>query len=145
MAQGLLLTYHRGSRAACTPYSTRPRRRWLSRHPPPIPPVPAETARVARTAVSHGTLSLTRRDALGTLCTADEFTALVPRCGQPAEAPWRLALVTIMPDGAAIAARQAAEAVRARIAWTAARSLERTDPGCARTGFSELRPRVVRG
>jgi transposase len=87
----------------------------MSRHPPPIPPVPEETARVARTAFPHGNLSLMRRDALGPLFTDDDCAALFPTRGPPAEAPWRLALGTIMQDVEGGSARQAAEAVRGRI------------------------------
>ena len=69
----------------------------MSLHPQPILPVPEETARVARIAFPRGNLYLMMRDELGTLFTDDDFAALFPTCGQPAEAPWRLALVTIMP------------------------------------------------
>jgi transposase len=87
----------------------------MSRHPQPISPVPEETARVARTAFPHGNLYLMRRDELGTRFTDDDVAALFPRGGQPAEAPWRLALVTIRPYVEEISDRQAAEAVRGRI------------------------------
>jgi transposase len=80
-------------------------------------PVPKETARVARTAFPHGNVSRRMRDELGTLFTDDDFAALFLTRGQPAEAPWRLALVTIMPDVEDISDRQAAEAVRGRIDW----------------------------
>jgi len=43
------------------------------------------------------------------------FAALFPRRGQPAEAPWRLALVTVMQYMEDLSDRQAAEAVRERI------------------------------
>jgi transposase len=68
----------------------------MSLHPQPIPPVLEETARVARTAFPHGNLYLMMRDELGTLFSDDDFAALFPTRGQSAEAPWRLALVTIM-------------------------------------------------
>ena len=87
----------------------------MSRHPQPIPPVPEEPARVARIAFPRGNLYLMMRDELGTLFTDDDFAALFPPRGQPAEAPWRLALVTIMPYVEAVSDRQAAEAVRGRI------------------------------
>ena len=57
------------------------------------------------------------RDELGTRFTADAFAALFPTRGPPAEAPWRLALVTIMPYVEDVSDRQAAEAVRGRIDW----------------------------
>jgi transposase len=117
----------------------------MSRHPQPIPPVPEETARVARTAFPHGNLSLMMRDELGTRFTEDDVTALFPTRGQPTEAPWRLALVTIMPYGEDISDRQAAAAVRGRMAWKYALSLELTAPGFDSTGFSEFRSRLVVG
>lgn len=117
----------------------------MSRHPQPIPPLPEETARVARTAFPHGNLSLMMRDELGTRFTDDDFTALFPTRGQPTEAPWRLALVTIRPDVADLSDRQAAEAVRGRMAWKYALSRELTAPGFDSTGFSEFRSRLVVG
>jgi transposase len=117
----------------------------MSRHPQPIPPVPEETARVARTAFPHGNLSLMRRDELGTRFTKDDFAALFPTRGQPAEAPWRLALVTIMPDVEEVSDRRAAEAMRGRIDWQYALSLELTDPGFDSTVFSEFHTRLVMG
>ena len=52
------------------------------------------------------------RDELGTLFTDDDFAALFATRGQPAEAPCRLAPVTIRPDVEDVSDRQAAEAVR---------------------------------
>ncbi len=72
-------------------------RLWMSRHPQPIPLVPEETARVARTAFPPGNVYLMRRDALGTFVPDDDVAGLFPTRGQPATAPWRLALVTLMP------------------------------------------------
>jgi transposase len=43
------------------------------------------------------------------------FAALFSTRGQPAEAPWRLALVTIMQYAEGLSDRQAADAVRSRI------------------------------
>jgi transposase len=117
----------------------------MSRHPPPSPPVPEATARVARTALPPGHLDLMRRAALGPRCRDDACAALVPTRGPPAEAPWRLALVTSMPDVEEVSDRQAAEAVRGRIAWQDALSLERTAPGVDRTVLREWRPRWVVG
>src|SRR5262249_36058651 len=97
---------------------TEPARRLLmSLHPQPIPPVPEETARVARTAFPHGSLYLVMRDELGAFFTDDDFATLFPTRGQPAEAPWRLALVTVMPWVEEVSDRHAAEVVRSRIDW----------------------------
>jgi transposase len=43
--------------------------------------------------------------------------ALYPHRGQPAEAPWRLALVTVLQFADGVTDRQAADAVRRRIDW----------------------------
>jgi transposase len=117
----------------------------MSLHPQPIPPVPEETARVARIAFPRGNLYLMMRDELGTLFTDADFAALFPTRGQPAEAPWRLALVTILQYVEDVSDRQAAEAVRGRIDWKYALSLELTDPGFDSTVLSEFRTRLVVG
>ncbi len=83
----------------------------------PVTPVPQETARVARAAFPNTNACLLLRDELGTLFTDDDFAALYPTRGQPAEAPWRLALVTVLQFVEELSDRQAAEAVRARIDW----------------------------
>ena len=59
------------------------------------PGIPDATARVARAAFKKGNLYLRIRDSLGTIFTDDQFKQLFSNRGQPAEAPWRLALVTI--------------------------------------------------
>ena len=65
--------------------------------PMPIEPIPPETARVARAAFPKGNRYLRVADELETLFTDDAFLALFPTHGQPAQPPWRLALVTILP------------------------------------------------
>ena len=68
----------------------------MSLKPSVIEPVPEQTARVARAAFPKGNLYISIRDQLGTLFEDADFTSLYPRRGQPAFAPWRLALITIM-------------------------------------------------
>ncbi len=68
----------------------------MSLKPQPISPVPKETARVARAAFPKGSAFMRMRDELGVLWEDEDFSALFPRRGQPALAPWRLALVTVM-------------------------------------------------
>ena len=58
-------------------------------------PIPEETERVARAASSDGTLYLRMREALDVVYSDEDFADLFPTRGQPAEAPWRLALATI--------------------------------------------------
>ena len=69
------------------------------------------------------------RDTLGTIYDHPTLEALYPRRGKPAEAPWRLALITVMQFAADLSDRAAAEAVRGRIDWKYALSLDLTDPG----------------
>ena len=111
----------------------------------PIPPVPDETARVARAAFPQGNTYLQLRDELGTLFVDGDFSALYPARGQPAVAPWRLALVTIFQFMENLSDRQAATAVRARIDWKYALGLELTDPGFDSTVLVEFRSRLVAG
>jgi len=89
----------------------------MSLKPQAICPVPQETARVARTVFSKGNLSMQMRDVLGSIYTDEDFVDLFPKEGQPAQAPWRLALVTVMQFVENLSDRQAADAVRARIDW----------------------------
>ncbi len=89
----------------------------MSLKPSAIEPVPAETARIARAAFPKGNLYLSIRDQLGTLFEDTDFTNLYPRRGQPAFAPWRLALITVMQFLENLSDRQAADAVRSRIDW----------------------------
>lgn len=117
----------------------------MSLHPQPVPPVPEETARVARAAFPHGNLYLVMRDALGALFTDEDFATLFPRRGQPAEAPWRLALILVLQYVEDLSDRQAADAVRSRIDWKYALSLELADPGFDSTVLSEFRTRLVTG
>ena len=89
----------------------------MSLRPQEPPPVPEETARVARAAFLAGNLYLRMRDEFATLYHDTQFQALFPVRGQPAAAPWRLALVTIFQFAERLSDRQAADAVRSRIDW----------------------------
>src|SRR5947208_310610 len=117
----------------------------MSLHPEPILPVPEETARVARAAFPKGTTYTRMRDELGVLWQDEDFAGLFPTRGQPALAPWRLALVTVMQFAENLSDRQAAEAVRARIDWKYALGLELTDPGFDFSVLSEFRSRLLSG
>src|SRR5437588_12477699 len=91
--------------------------------------IPEETIRVAQAACPKGTLAMRLRDALGELYQDEDFAALYPVEGQPAYAPWRLALVTVLQYVEGLTDRQAADAVRERIDWKYALGLELRDPG----------------
>ena len=92
-----------------------------------IDSVPEEAARVARAAFPKGNIYLAMRDELGLAFSDADFAELFPRRGQPAFAPWRLALITVMQFLDNLSAHQAAEAVRSRIDWKYALGLELTD------------------
>ena len=77
--------------------------------------VPASTATVAHAAFPQGNSYLRLRDQLGTIFTDAQFASLFARCGQPAECPWRLALVTLLQFAENLSDRRAADAVRGRI------------------------------
>ena len=81
----------------------------------PIFDVPELTAEIARAAFPKGNIYMQMRDELGVFYKDDQFADLFSHTGQPALAPWRLALVTVMQFAENLTDRQAAEAVRARI------------------------------
>jgi transposase len=105
--------------------------------------VPKETARVAHASFPKGNVYLTMRDQLGTLFEDEQFVDLFPPKGQPAEAPWRLALVTVMQFAENLPDRQAADAVRSRIDWKYAMGLELIDPGFDFSILCEFRGRLL--
>ena len=58
--------------------------------------IPEETERIAKAAFPKGNVYIQIREVLGTLYQDEAFRNLFSRTGQPALAPWRLALVTVM-------------------------------------------------
>jgi transposase len=111
----------------------------------PIPPIPDETARVARAIFGDDTLAIQLRDALGTLYAGADFADLFSPTGQPALAPWRLALVTLLQFAEGLTDRQAAHAVRRCIDWKYLLSLELSDRGFHYSVLSEFRARLIAG
>jgi len=109
----------------------------------PIPNIPELTTKVARRAFRKGTVYMQMRDVLGTFFTDDQFGDQYPADGQPAYAPWRLALVSVMQFAENLTDRQAADAVRSRIDWKYALSLELTDEGFDFSVLSEFRQRLL--
>lgn len=111
----------------------------------PVTPIPELTVRVAQAAFPKGNNFMRMRDTLGTIFTDQDFAEVFPHRGQPALSPWRLALVSIMQFVAGLSDRQAAEAVRSRIDWKYALSLELTDPGFDFSVLCEFRARLIDG
>src|SRR3954451_19444175 len=109
----------------------------------PLPPVPDDTARIAQAAFRRGNPYVLLRDRLGAVFADTDFADLYPTLGQPAYAPWRLALVTLMPFREGLSDRQAAEAVRSRIDWKSLLALELADAGFDFSVLCEFRARLL--
>jgi transposase len=107
--------------------------------------IPAETVRVTKAAFPKGNRLLTFRDEFGKLYSDEDFKEFFSYTGQPALAPWRLALVTIFQFVENLSDRQAADAVRGRLDWKYALGLELDDPGFDYSVLSEFRARLVEG
>jgi len=107
--------------------------------------IPESTVEVARAAFPKGNPYLTLRDKLGTIYADEDFIELFPELGQPALAPWRLALVTVVQFRENLTDRQAAEAVRSRIDVKYLLGLELTDSGFDYSVLSEFRSRLLEG
>jgi len=107
--------------------------------------IPDQTRRVALAAFPKGCACLRVGDVLGCVYRDKQFAAMFPRRGQPAEAPGRLALATVLQFMEGLSDRQAADAVRGRIDWKYALGLELTDAGFDHTVLSEFRTRLVEG
>jgi len=108
----------------------------------PMGPIPAETMRIARAAFPKGTLAMRLRDMMGTLYDDPTFADLFSHRGRPAEAPWRLALVTVLQFAEGLSDRQAADAVRGHLGWKYAFGLEVTDAGFDHTLLGDFRARL---
>jgi transposase len=111
----------------------------------PIEAIPDETVRVARAAFPKGSRAMQLRDRLGAVYADARFAALFAVRGRPAEAPWRLALVTVLQFAAGLSDRQAAEAVCGRIDWKYALGLALDDPGFHYSVLCEFRARLIGG
>src|SRR5690348_11068756 len=107
--------------------------------------IPEETIRVAHAAYPHGNTLMKMRDALGTIYQDQSFASLFPHNGRAVEAPWRLALITVLQFVEELPDRQAADAVRGRIDWKYLLGLELADPGFDASVLSEFRKRLVQG
>jgi transposase len=94
-----------------------------------VAPLPADTMRVAKNAIPDGNTCMALRDRLGAIFDDALFAPLFPTRGQPAAAPRRLAVVTILQFAERLSDRDAAEAVRTRIDWKYLLGLELSDSG----------------
>jgi transposase len=117
----------------------------MSIHPQNIPDIPQQTVEVARASFPKGNIYMKIRDTLGSIFEEEVFADLFPQNGQPAYAPWRLALVCIMQFLENLSDRQAADAVCGHIDWKYLLSLPLTDPGFDYSILSEFRTRLLTG
>ena len=107
--------------------------------------IPEETVRLARAINPKGTLYMHIRDHLGVIYEDQSFASLFSPRGQPAEAPWRIAMVCIFQFIEGLTDRQAAEAVQQRIDWKYALALELSDPGFDFSVLCKFRARLLAG
>lgn len=117
----------------------------MSMYPEPNFDVPELTAKVAKAAFPKGNRYMKMRDELGTIYSDEQFVDLYPRVGQPASAPWRLAVVTIVQFAEDLTDRQAADAVRSRIDLKYLLGMELDDAGFDFSVLSEFRGRLLSG
>jgi transposase len=115
----------------------------MSVQPRPWPEVPEQTAAVARAAFPKGTLAMRVRDELPGLFADEQFVSAFGVRGKPGISPEQLALVTVLQFAENLTDRQAADAVRGRIDWKYALSLELTDPGFDHTVLTGFQQRLI--
>lgn len=106
-------------------------------------PIPEDTARVATRAFPNGNIYIQLRDHFAMLYQNADFAHLFSHEGQPALAPARLALVSVMQFMEGLGDRQAADFVRDRISWKYALGLELDDAGFNFSVLSEFRDRLL--
>ena len=115
----------------------------MSMKPQGLEPIPEETRVLAQRLIPKGTLVTQLRDGLGPIYSDDHFAHLFPKRGRPAEAPWRLAMVTALQAIEGLSDRQAAEYVRTRVDWLYALALPLDDPGFDYSILSDFRQRLL--
>jgi transposase len=95
----------------------------------PLDDIREQTYRVVRAAFPKGNPYIVLRNQLGSIFINEDFTDLYSKRGQPAWAPWRLALITLLQFREKLSDRQTADAVRSRIDWKYLLGLELEDTG----------------
>src|SRR2546423_4889495 len=115
----------------------------MSLDPQGLEPIPEATRRLVQKSSPKGTAIIRLRDALGPVYQDEAFVELFPRRGRPAEAPWRLALVTVFQAMENLTDRQAAQMVAMRMDWKYALSLAPDDEGFDYTVLSQFRQRLL--
>jgi transposase len=105
--------------------------------------IPAETVCIVKAAFPKGNFCIRLRDEMGTVYQDEQFAALFSGEGQPALAPWRLVLVSILQFVEGLSDRQAAQMVRGRLDWKYLLGLELSDSGFDYSALSEFRARLL--
>src|SRR5947209_12531610 len=101
----------------------------MSMKPQGLEPIPEETRLLVQRLCPKGTMVTQLRDELGPIYSDEQFAHLFPTRGRAAEAPWRLALVTVLQAIEGLTDRQAAECVHLRMDWRYALALPLDDAG----------------
>ena len=107
-----------------------------------------ETARIARAAFPKGHRYMRMRETLGSIYEDGMLVALFPCRGQPADAPWRLALITVLPCGFNVTrALQDVPVFAPREKWAALPAVQqqRVYVVDAKAYTTQSGPRLVRG
>ena len=115
----------------------------MSMKPHGLEPIAQATMSLARKSSPKGTVIMRLRDAVGPIYQDEHFAHLFAKRGRPAEAPWRLALVTVFQAMENLSDRQAAQMVALRLDWKYALSLEPEDEGFDYTVLSQFRQRLL--
>src|SRR5438105_7208117 len=115
----------------------------MSLQPQGLEPIPETTSRLAHKSSPKGSAIMRLRDALGPIYQDESEAELFPRRGRPAEAPWRLALVTVFQAMENLTDRQAAQMVALRMDWKYALSLAPDDEGFDYSVLSQFRQRLL--
>lgn len=106
--------------------------------------IPPLTVKVAKAAFPHGeNIFMKMRDECGVIYSDEDFADLFANRGKPAEAPGRLALVTIVQYMERMTDREAADAVRSRIDLKYALGLSLEDAGFHYSVLSKFRRRLL--
>jgi len=82
-----------------------------------LEPIAQATMSLARKSSPKGTVIMRLREAVGPIYQDEHFAHLFAKRGRPAEAPWRLALVTVFQAMENLSDRQAAQMVALRLDW----------------------------
>src|SRR3989442_13555611 len=115
----------------------------MSLNPQGLEPIPEATSRLPHKSSPKGSAIMRLRDALGPIYQDESFAELFPRRGRPAEAPWRLALVTVFQAMENLTDRQAAQMVALRMDWKYGLSLAPGDEVFDYSVLSQSRQRLI--